>query len=86
MQPTPPFWFRMRQGKMEPAGPDSYRLTAPNLAEALISIRQTANGHWQPVMRSQCEEPEMAAPAAELESPQDAWEAAFELYRERLVV
>jgi len=86
MEPTVPFWFRQRQGKMEPAGSDTFKLTAPNVAEAFISIRQTENGHWRPALRLQSEGPDVDAPAVDLDSVPEAWEAAFELYRRRMVV
>jgi hypothetical protein len=85
-EPTPPFWFRLRQGKLESAGTDSYRVTAPNLGEAWIGIRPSANGHWQPVLRLTKDGPDRADPPVELATPQDAWDAAFELYRVQVVV
>jgi hypothetical protein len=85
MDPRPPFWFRHRQGKMEPAGSDLYRLTAPNLGEAFIGIRKT-DGCWRPVLRLQSDGPDVDAPEVEFENRQEAWEAGFELYRQRVVV
>ena len=46
MQPVPPFWFQQRQAKMEPAGTNTFRLTAPNQGEAFIIIERADNGHW----------------------------------------
>jgi hypothetical protein len=86
MQPVPPFWFRQRQGKMEAVGADLYRVTAPNLQEAFVGIRQTESGGWRPVLKLQSDGPELEVPPVELQSRQDAWEAAFELHRQRLVV
>src|SRR5439155_21382632 len=86
MEPILPFWFRQRQGKVEPAGANAYRLTAPNIAEAFISIRQTENGHWRPALRLQSNGPNVDAPEVDLENPQEECEAAFELYRRRMVV
>jgi hypothetical protein len=80
-----PFWFPLRQGKAEPAGPDTYRLTAPNLREAFISIRQAANGRWSAALRLASEGPDVAATAADFATAYDAWEAAFELYRQHVV-
>jgi hypothetical protein len=86
IEPTLPFWFRLRQGKAEPAGPDTYRLTAPNLAEAFISIRQAESGRWVPVLKQSPTEPDLAETAQDFATPQEAWEAAFELYRVHVVV
>ena len=84
--PTLPFWFRLRQGKAEPAGPDTYRLTAPNLAEAFISIRQVENGHWSPMLKRSPTEGDLAEAPQDYTTPQEAWDAAFELYRIHVVV
>jgi hypothetical protein len=84
--PTLPFWFRQRQGKAEPAGADLYRLTAPNLAEAFIGIRQAENGHWLPVFKQTADGPDLAAASEDFATPQEAWDAAFERYRVCLVV
>ena len=84
--PTLPFWFRLRQGKAEPAGPDMYRLTAPNLAEAFIGIRQAENGRWLPVLKQTASGPDEAVASEGFATPQEAWEAAFEGYRLRVVV
>ena len=43
MQPVPPFWFTMRQGKAEAAGENMLRLKAPNLPEVFIAIRREEN-------------------------------------------
>ena len=86
MEPIIPFWFRQRQGKMEPAGANAYRLTAPNLGEAFISIRQTEDTRWRPALRLQSDGPEVDGSEVDLTSAQEAWEAAFELYRRRMVV
>jgi hypothetical protein len=84
--PTPPFWFRLRQGKAEPAGPDTYRLTAPNLAEAFVGIHKTQQGRWSAALRQSAGSPNLAETADDFSSPQDAWDAAFELYRVHVVV
>jgi len=84
--PTPPFWFKQRQGKIEPVEGDLYRLTAPNLAEAFIALRPAGEGRYQPVLRLAREGPDVATGSHALECPEDAWEAAFELYRNYLVV
>jgi hypothetical protein len=81
-----PFWFPARQGKAEEAGPDTYRLTGPNLREAYISIRQDAPGRWSAHLRFTADGPDTAATPPDFVSAYEAWEAAFELYREEVVV
>lgn len=86
MSPTPPYWFNQRQGKAEPAGTDSFRLTAPNLKPAFISIQRDDNGLWSAALRLEEGAPPVAATEAEFAAPESAWDAAFELYRVQVVV
>ena len=86
MQPVLPSWFKQRQGKAEPAGPDTYRLTAPQLAESYISIRRGGNGLWAAALRLTADGPDVAVSEPAFETPTEAWEAAFELHRTHLVV
>lgn len=86
MTPTPPFWFNQRQGKMEPAADDTIQLTAPNLKPAFISVRQTDGGQWTATLRLEAGGEPVAVSGEEYASPEEAWAAAFELYRNALVV
>jgi hypothetical protein len=86
MEPTLPFWFKQRQAKAEAAGPDTYRLTAPNLRDAIISIREDSEGRWGAALRLAADAPDVAATATSYASRGEAWDAAFELYRRQLVV
>lgn len=83
--PVPPFWFVQRQGKMEAAGTDAYRLTAPNMPEAFIAIRPGENGRYASALRLAADGPEVAATDPVYDNTPDAWGAAFELYRNFLV-
>jgi hypothetical protein len=85
MEPVPPFWFRQRQGKMEAAGESTWKLTAPNLAEAFIHIRKGDDGGWVGVLLPSPTGPERAATTNTYANPLDAWQAAFELHRTHLV-
>jgi len=81
-----PAWFKQRQGKAEQAGNDyTYRLTAPQLGEAFIGIRQADNGQWLASLRTNQSGPETATTQPEYANPTEAWEAAFELYRQDIV-
>jgi hypothetical protein len=81
-----PSWFNQRQGKAEAAGENTYRLTAPNLKPALISIHRDDNGRWSAALRLEEDGPVVAATGPELPRSEEAWEAAFELYRRQVVV
>jgi hypothetical protein len=84
-QPTPPFWFLQRQAKSEPAGNNTLRVTAPNMKEAFVAIRSGEHGNWSAALRAEVEGPDLAVTEAEFPRPQEAWEAAFELYRNHLI-
>ncbi len=81
-----PSWFKQRQARAEPAGTDTYRLSGPNLREGYISIRKGENGLWAAALRFGPDGPDAASTPPILESPQDAWDQAFELYRTEVVV
>ena len=86
MELITPSWFDQRQGKAEPAGTDAYRLTAPNLKPALISIHRDDNGRWSAALRLADDQPPVAATGPEFPKPEEAWEAAFELFRLHVVI
>jgi hypothetical protein len=81
-----PSWFKQRQGKAEPAGDNVYRLTGPNLRPADIGVRADGGGKWSAFLRFDPDGPDAAATEPLFETAFDAWEAAFELYRTRVVV
>jgi hypothetical protein len=86
MQPILPSWFKQRQGKAEPSGENTFRLTAPNMGDAFIHIHCSADGKWSAHLSATAEGPDIEASAAEFGTPLEAWEAAFEFYRTALVV
>lgn len=85
MQPVPPFWFTMRQGKIEAAGDNMIRLKAPNSPEAIILIRKGENGLWAGALRKQSDGPDVTVTDPKYAQEADAWNAAFELYRTEIV-
>jgi hypothetical protein len=86
MEPILPFWFKQRQCKAEPAGDGVLRVTGPNLGVAYLLVRRADNGRYQAALRSDPAGADVAVTPAEIELPQDAWEAAFELYRDHVIV
>lgn len=86
MQPIPPFWFVQRQAKTEPAGANVYRLTAPQISEAFIAILQVPDGRWAAALRRTADGPDLASSTVDYDNPNDAWGAAFELYRNHVVI
>ena len=82
MHPDPPFWFKQRQCKAEPAGNDTMlKVTGPNLGEAFLRIEKTENAGWKAALRVAAEGPDVDATEPEIATPKEAWDAAFELYR-----
>jgi hypothetical protein len=81
-----PSWFKQRQGKADPAGDNTFCLTAPNLGEAFLSVRRADNGLLLAALKLQADGPDIAATEPVFEHDHDAWEAAFELYRAHVVV
>jgi hypothetical protein len=86
MELVTPTWFKQRQAKAEPAGENTYRLFGPNLPECFLSIRRGANGKWYGALRCEAEGPDIAVTEPVFDQEYEAWEAAFELYREYVVV
>ncbi len=86
MAVTVPSWFKGRQGKAEEAGPGLLRLTAPNLKEWYVGIRPRDGGRWLVFVRAQADGPDAAAVEIDPRPEYEAWEAAFEVYRNHVVI
>lgn len=84
MNVTLPTWFKGRQGKAEPAGENQLRLTGPNLVEGVIGIRAESGG-WVGFVRAQPDSADLASAANPVAHPNDAWAAAFELFRNHFI-
>ncbi len=81
-----PFWCRQRQAKVETLATGRYKLTGPNLPEAVVSIRMGDNLQWQGVLQAKPDGPELAASPFQYSTPRDALAVAFELYRRQMIV
>jgi hypothetical protein len=87
MQPILPFWFKQRQCKAEPAGSENIlKVSAPNLGEAFLRIEKAENQRWRAAIRTTPDGPDVTVTEPEFISPQVAWDAAFELFREKVIV
>lgn len=80
-----PFWFKQRQARTEDLGSGRWKVTGPNLAEAVIGVRMTDNLNWQAFVSDSATGPDVEATDASLPTARDAIAAAFEMYRERFV-
>ena len=86
MQPIPPFWFKQRQAKLEPAGENTFKAVAPQQGDAYLTVRKGDNGRWSAAVRSTADGADLMSTPAEFDNPVLAWEAAFELYRRHALV
>lgn len=88
MIPTLPFWLKQRQVKAEPAGENALKLTAPNMPGHEIQVRP--DGGWSAVLFELSPDSGEKKPLAETEvrfdHPHLAWQAAFELFRQSVIV
>jgi hypothetical protein len=84
--PILPYWFKQRQGKTEPAANGVFKLTAPQLEPAWITIRQAQNGLWSGHLLADASGPDISSTPPLYDTIYDAWNAAFELQRIHLVV
>jgi hypothetical protein len=85
MEPILPFWFKQRQAKAEDLGNGMWKVTGPNLPEAVIGVRMEENLRWRAFVRAAPDAPDLVASEPRLETARDAIAAAFELYREQFV-
>jgi hypothetical protein len=80
-----PSWVKGRQAKVEPVGPDAYRVSGPNLPEAVVGVRRDEGGGWRGYLRASADGPDVAVMTKASDHPRDALFAAFELYREHMI-
>lgn len=89
--PSLPFWLVQRQAKVEPTGENALLLKAPNLPPYQVAIRQAPDGQgWMAALHQAPaegqEKPLVAESSFPLPDPVTAWDAAFELYRQHVIV
>lgn len=75
-----PFWFKQRQGIVEEAGANLIQVSGPNMKEAFLGLREDG-GRWHSFVRRQADGPDVAATTQGQPTIYDAWEVAFEMYR-----
>jgi hypothetical protein len=86
MEPIPPFWFKQRQCRMEPAGNDHLlKVSGPNLGEAYLHVDKGEGERWKAGLRLAPDGPDVATADAEQPSAKSAWDVAFELYRTHVI-
>ena len=81
-----PSWFKGRQGKAEELRPGLLKLTAPNLREWFVGIGRLDDAGWVAFLRDEPDGPDTATVELDPMPEQEAWDAAFEVYRNRVVI
>jgi hypothetical protein len=84
-EPDVPFWVKGRQATVEPVGQDMYRVSGPNLPEAIVGVRTTDDGCWRGYIRANADGRDIAVMPTTNDNSHDALFAAFELYREHMI-
>lgn len=81
-----PSWFKYRQGKTEPVSDNLLRLTGPNLPPVVLGLRRAENGKLQGFLRSEADGPDVAVTDPKFDREYEAWEVAFEMYRQQVII
>jgi hypothetical protein len=81
MEPTTPFWFKQRQCRLEPAGDNQFKVSAPNFGEVFLRVEPGSDNRWRAALRRTADGPDEHATPAQFPSIGHAWQAAFELFR-----
>lgn len=90
VSPTLPFWMRQRQIVAEPVNEHTVRLTGPILPTCEVTVQPSAgsetSGCLLRVVKASDASKEVLAEATSSLPQEEAWQAAFELYRQRVIV
>ncbi len=86
-----PFWVVQRQVRSEPVGEDTVRLTAPNLPAHELSVRAAPDqAGWIAMLHRAADGSEaktlLAETSESFPNKEAAWDAAYELYRQYVIV
>ncbi len=88
MLPTVPFWVQQRQVKVEEAGPETLRLTAPNLPPYELALQPVENSPnlSAALYRINGDKLLITQRETDYDNPNQVWNVAFELYRQYVIV
>ena len=85
--PITPTWFTQRQLKMEEVDSHRLRVFGPNFRDIFVGIRPTnENNLYEGYLKSEPEGEDQATTGLTFASEINAWEAAFELLRGKVVL
>jgi hypothetical protein len=90
VSPTLPFWMRQRQIVAEPVNEHTVRLTGPILPACEVTVQPGGNAenasYLLRVEKVSDAGKEVLAEATSSLPREEAWQAAFELYRQQVIV
>jgi hypothetical protein len=87
MPVTVPAWFKGRQGKTEEVSPGLVKASGPNLRDWYVGLSREGAGAWVAYLRETPDGPDVARQELEPDLAEyEAWEAAFELYRNWVII
>jgi hypothetical protein len=87
MAVTVPSWFKGRQGKAEEVAPGLVKTSAPNLKEWYVGLDRLPDGRWLAHVRETADGPDAATQELDASLAEyEAWEAAFEVYRNVVII
>lgn len=87
MPVTVPAWFKGRQGTAEEVAPGLVRAGGPNLRDWFVGLDRLPSGRWIAFLRETADGPDVAARELDPDLAEyEAWEAAFELYRNQVII
>ncbi len=81
-----PFWFPQRQCKAEEVETNLYRITGPNLPECFLGLRRNEEGNYCGFLRFNKDGEDEGVTHEAFDSQYNAWEAAFELFRNKVIL
>ena len=83
-----PFWMRQRQVKAEPIGETALKLTAPNLPVHELAVAAAAPGWKALVYRVPADGQKVLVAERAFSAPslESAWQDAYELFRQQVII
>lgn len=89
MAPTLPFWMVQRQIKQEVVNDTTVRLNGPNLPTCEVTVVPVTVGPGWRIAVDRLAEPareHLAHTEVQFDNSDAAWQAGYELYRQRVIV
>ena len=76
MEPIIPFWVKQRQCKLDPAGENAFKITAPNLGENYLRVFPE-EGRWKAAVRTSADGPDLYSTSCYIRHGEGRLERSF---------